>query len=169
VPVTIGLNTVSTVVQRGGTTLADIGASDTVPIKIVELHLKNFLQGPTDPFGPVTYGSQPSSFFDVFADLNPDVNQLEGSLSLTRQAEVSGTMVTNLPVAFRLTFIERGGPLGPFILNGSTVLDGPDGRGAPSMWHVVPEPSTLLLLGSGLAGIAVFGRKRLTNKLHSVT
>jgi hypothetical protein len=30
--------------------------------------------------------------------------------------------------------------------------------------QVVPEPSAVLLLGSGLAGIAVFGRKRLSKK-----
>jgi len=45
-------------------------------------------------------------------------------------------------------------------------------KGSPGFWNgsafqyavsesVVPEPSTLLLLGSGLAGFAVFGRKRL--------
>ena len=28
----------------------------------------------------------------------------------------------------------------------------------------VPEPTTLLLLGSGLAGAAIFGRKRLARK-----
>ena len=29
----------------------------------------------------------------------------------------------------------------------------------------VPEPSTLLLLGSGLAGVAAFGRKKLAKKV----
>ena len=36
------------------------------------------------------------------------------------------------------------------------------GGGSDSV--VVPEPSTLLLLGSGLAGVIVFGRKRLFKK-----
>ena len=149
VPVTISLNSVSTVVQRGETTLTNIGDSGTVDLKIVELHLENV---PEDPF-VATYGSQPSSFFDVFANLNPAVPQQNGSLFLTRTGDTFGTMVTNLPVDFRLTFIERGGPLSA-TLTGSTVL------GGTSTFNVIPEPTTLLLLGSGLAGIAGYGRFR---------
>ena len=48
---------------------------------------------------------------------------------------------------------------GNSIAIGNIASSPPDGREVPS----VPEPATILLLGSGLVGLAVVGRKKFFN------
>jgi hypothetical protein len=163
VPVVINPNEVSTVIQRGAIHFNNVGDTDTVPIEIVELHLTSI-----DPI-MVTYGSEPPSFFDVFVDLDPAASQTPGSLQLTWTGFNTagfpvGTMQTTLPVDFRLQFIgtEPSDPQAQMPLTGSTVL-GPGGPGGT--WQATPEPTTLLLFISGLAGVVGIGlRKRHVQK-----
>lgn len=140
-----------TVVERTGGTINNPGDSLTLPgLKLVHLSLKS-----QDPL-LVTYGPALSSFFDVFVSLDGDQGP-GGTLTLHRLAETSGTMDTVLPVKYKVDFM--GAPANVVVTGLTDTL-----QSIGNSWSVVPEPSTLLLLGSGLAGIAIFGRTRLSKK-----
>jgi len=194
-PIDPSLGDTDTIVERlAGIDPLPVGGQGTIPIQIIDLSLESISPVPigssffdvfVDLAGPQTLGSMtvfhgvanggtfdadlpvnarltftevgnPSntfadSFFDVFVTLTP------GSWSHTPRPDD----------AHNATFPAGGFFPGVDPITGGKVLIL---EVAPSATHGVlpgqiPEPSTLLLLGSGLAGIAVFGRKRLARKV----
>ena len=133
------LSEIDTIVQRGGTTLPNVGDSGVVPIEIVSLSLVSIA-----PI-TVTYGGGAGgiSFFDVFVDLNPGP-QSSGTMTLTRTHQDGGTFDSVLPVQARLTFVNTQ-PTGPAAV--SPVPFGGVFSAFDVPWIVVPEPSTGVLLG----------------------
>lgn len=105
------------------------------------------------------------------------------SVILAREFDVQGVPI--MPgdiigdIALRLAFDDDANLYtGAFSLDGGATFLSPFSAvtptpGGPSLadwrlgaesWEVIPEPSAFLLLGSGLAGLAGFGRKRLFKK-----
>lgn len=97
----IGPGPTDTIVRRNaGTTPGfDFGsAPETIPIEIVALSLVSV--------APVELA--PSSFFDVFVTL--DGTQQIGSMTVSHENPNGGTMDTQLPVSYKLTFVQVSGP-----------------------------------------------------------
>lgn len=166
-----------TIVQRKGTAVLPVdGSSDTIPIEIVALSLVST--------HPIELG--PLSFFDVFVTLDLNIPS-QGQMIITRNSPTGGRFDSffdvfveitldpilpgpnqTIPMHFKLTsddtpWSNSGDPNG-FRIDGT--FDG-------QLWddqmqnvvgrHVarpIPEPGTLLLLGSGLAGLIRLGKKR---------
>ena len=147
-----GLSMVDTIVERPDpASLPMIGDMTTIPIEIISLSLTS-----VSPI-MVDFGGGPS-FFDIFVELDPMAMQSPGSMTLTRTGENSGSMDTSLPVSYRVQFLEVGGGMEVTVTGMDTLM------ATHVPWGIVPEPSTWLLLGSGLAGLAVWRRKRFTNQ-----
>jgi PEP-CTERM motif len=80
------------------------------------------------------------------------------TFALTLSADISDTDVVSIIGSEAIRF--RGFEDGGSDKTGVT----PDLSGTPRDITPVPEPATLFLLGSGLAGAGIFGRKRLAHK-----
>ncbi len=124
------------------------------------------------PFGLAAFGAEITGFFNVAADnpytftLNSDdgsILSIDGALVVDNGGAhapvvASGTAVLTAGIhSFRVGFFEDfGGPSGVDLIlpNGVSFTSGGE----------VPEPTTMLLLGSGLLGLAGYGRKKFFKK-----
>lgn len=89
------------------------------------------------------------SFFDIFVEVQGCENC---PLHNRDPIHMTGTMDTTLPVSYNVDF--SGPPVTMFGQNGE------DSRVISAQLTAVPEPSTLLLLASGLAVLVGFARER---------
>lgn len=126
---------------------------DTIPVEILQLDLMS-IRPPTDPTG-------------LFNMLN--VNDMDRIGNWMNIPGATGQQL--IGDSFFDVFTELSvGPIGPDQLLLARVHAAWSGEPAGRWFfhlhqaHPVPEPSTWLLLGSGLAGVIVLGRKKLFRK-----
>lgn len=185
----IGPGNTDTVVQRqADAMLPSVGSSDTIPIELVALSLQSV--APVNIGGsffdvfvtltPMTHSTGMAtithefadngtpapegtftSFFDVFFDASfnpvsgPGAFVVPGSLQLQTAKPASWSHEPEPG------FIVPPGSSNFFIVGGVMEVH-PGGQGMHNAMSATPEPGTMLLLGSGLAVLAGFRRKKDT-------
>ena len=106
--------------------------TDTVPVEIVSLSLSS-----VEPI-EVTYdGGTASSFFHLFATLDPAQAQRTGQMSLTRTGNSAGVLDATLPVSFALRF-ENTNPALPS--PAAPLTDFVEFQITDNLFHVILEP-----------------------------
>jgi hypothetical protein len=102
-------------------------------------------------------------FFFMF-----DVADTGGEMTLTEGSGTFDTILSGQPNG-QITFVGiygNGDPIQEIAWSMTTAGDGfgLDNFGVPSSAPAIPEPATMLLLGSGLMGLGVIGRKKFFKK-----
>lgn len=151
-----------TIIQRkDSATLANAGDSTEVEIEIIWLSLVSI-----DPI-KVTYGPEPSSFFDVYVGLSDSTPQQQGKTRLTATVPggSEGTVdlgsktdpVLGLPLIYDVYFFDVNDSSTKYKISNVPARLYNSELGA---YTAVPEPSTWLHFGIGLAGIWLCGRRK---------
>ena len=138
--------------QHGGGTLPAPGGTLTVPIEIIALSLVS-----ASPITVRTYGVD--TFWDVFVTLQA-VPQPVGTLTLSPLTTSGGVFSAQIPVLLDFTFVQIGGGGGPGTYPPPLGWQTQATLTANGTFTAVPEPASLALMGTGLAGIVARLRRR---------
>jgi hypothetical protein len=119
------------------------------------------LNTPTGAVGPTT---QNGSYSSSTGPGNNGQNTIAGSFPFTTVATIgpNGALLLNIWEGIQGT-VSVGGGLAT-IIQKVAVLQFSEGAGGVMTVTVVPEPGTLLLLGTGLLGLASFGSRKVARR-----